>query len=64
MLFVVQNFERGTTSRFCPGGRTVSQVFDELKEQNKMLLFEVEDLKQKLKDAYGDMKVKYVWFIY
>ncbi|XP_075227449.1 coiled-coil domain-containing protein 149 isoform X4 [Lycorma delicatula] len=51
------SFDGGNTSRLSLSGRTVSQVFEELKEKNKVLQLEVEDLKQKLRDALGDMKV-------
>ncbi|XP_075227450.1 coiled-coil domain-containing protein 149 isoform X5 [Lycorma delicatula] len=53
----ILSFDGGNTSRLSLSGRTVSQVFEELKEKNKVLQLEVEDLKQKLRDALGDMKV-------
>ncbi|RZF40904.1 hypothetical protein LSTR_LSTR015060 [Laodelphax striatellus] len=38
-------------------GKSVAQLVEELSEKNKALVLEQEDLKQKLKDAYGDIKV-------
>ena len=35
----------------------LAQVLMEYREQNKSLQFEVDDLKQKLQDAQGDIKV-------
>ena len=39
-------------------GQGLAQVLIEYREQNKSLQFEVDDLKQKLQDAQGDIKVK------
>ncbi|XP_039288013.1 coiled-coil domain-containing protein 149 isoform X2 [Nilaparvata lugens] len=38
-------------------GKSVAQLVEELSEKNKALILEQDDLKQKLKDAYGDIKV-------
>lgn len=37
--------------------QSIAQVLVEYREQNKSLQFEVDDLKQKLQDAQGDIKV-------
>jgi hypothetical protein len=47
----------GIDSNRC--GTTLAQVLGETKEQNKALKIEVEDLRQKLRDAHGDIKVIY-----
>lgn len=36
---------------------TLAQILGETTEQNKALRIEVEDLRQKLRDAHGDIKV-------
>jgi len=38
-------------------GNSLAQVLTETTEQNKALRIEVEDLRQKLRDAHGDIKV-------
>jgi regulator of replication initiation timing len=38
-------------------GKSLAQVLGETTEQNKALRIEVEDLRQKLRDAHGDIKV-------
>ncbi|GIY76949.1 coiled-coil domain-containing protein 149 [Caerostris extrusa] len=38
-------------------GWSLVQLLCELKDQNKFLKYEVEDLKQRLEDAFGDMKI-------
>ena len=38
-------------------GSSLAQVLTETTEQNKALRIEVEDLRQKLRDAHGDIKV-------
>jgi regulator of replication initiation timing len=38
-------------------GNSLAQVLGETTEQNKALRIEVEDLRQKLRDAHGDIKV-------
>lgn len=42
-------------------GRSLAQVLGETTEQNKALRIEVEDLRQKLRDAHGDIKVNQLW---
>ncbi|CAL1280872.1 unnamed protein product [Larinioides sclopetarius] len=41
----------------CEREKSLVQLLVELKDQNKFLKYEVEDLKQKLEDASGDMKI-------
>jgi hypothetical protein len=45
----------GMNSNRC--GKSLAQVLTETTEQNKALRIEVEDLRQKLRDAHGDIKV-------
>jgi regulator of replication initiation timing len=45
----------GMNSNRC--GNSLAQVLTETTEQNKALRIEVEDLRQKLRDAHGDIKV-------
>lgn len=45
----------GVDSNRC--GKSLAQVLGETTEQNKALRIEVEDLRQKLRDAHGDIKV-------
>lgn len=42
-------------------GNSLAQVLGETTEQNKALRIEVEDLRQKLRDAHGDIKVIQLW---
>ncbi|XP_063221313.1 coiled-coil domain-containing protein 149 [Bacillus rossius redtenbacheri] len=53
--------DMGADTRVWPAegcqGRNLAQVLGETKELNKALRMEVEDLRQKLRDAQGDMKV-------
>ena len=37
--------------------QSLAQLLCEMRDVNKSLQFEVDDLKQKLKDSYGDIKV-------
>ncbi|GIX80646.1 coiled-coil domain-containing protein 149 [Caerostris darwini] len=41
----------------CEREKSLVQLLCELKDQNKFLKYEVEDLKQRLEDAFGDMKI-------
>ena len=43
--------------------QTLAQLLCEMREANKSLQFEVDDLKQKLKDAQGDIKVQPVFVV-
>lgn len=45
----------GVDSSRC--GKSLAQVLGESTEQNKALRIELEDLRQKLRDAHGDIKV-------
>jgi regulator of replication initiation timing len=45
-------------------GNTLAQVLGETKEQNKALKMEAEDLRQKLRDAHGDIKVSRMYCSY
>jgi len=40
---------------------TATEALNETLEQNKALQMQVEDLKQRLHDAYGDMKVCFLY---
>lgn len=42
--------------------QSLARLLFDTKEANKSLKFEVEDLKQKLHDAEGDIKVRNVYF--
>ena len=39
--------------------QTLAQLLCDMRDANKCLQFEVDDLKQKLKDAQGDIKVAF-----
>ncbi|GFS88299.1 coiled-coil domain-containing protein 149 [Nephila pilipes] len=41
----------------CEREKSLVQLLCELKDQNKFLKYEAEDLKQRLEDAHGDMKI-------
>ncbi|GFX32056.1 coiled-coil domain-containing protein 149 [Trichonephila clavipes] len=41
----------------CEREKSLVQLLVELKDQNKFLKYEAEDLKQRLEDAHGDMKI-------
>jgi len=47
-----------STSYYCVSVyQSLAQLLCEMREVNKSLQFEVDDLKQKLKDSNGDIKV-------